>query len=268
MTKIPVDKIIPNPEQPRRDFDPGELNLLAESIRRDGLILPIAVEETIGGYILLDGERRWRAAKIAGLSEIEASVRSPMNGGGSQERLMLALVANIQRSDLNPLEEAQAFARLRELGLSVQEICQRLGISNANVYTKLQILDLEPEIQEMFANRQIGVDPKMLTAIRSLPDASRVRIIRGLVQRNASNKGMLAACRRIGQAVQYRNPDSAVLPGDWSMVVLIDGEVPQNLAKAARDVCRKCVLFEHACRSTCRDCPGVDLLKRLVKEVE
>lgn len=261
--KIDVTKIVPNPEQPRRDFDPGELNLLAESIRQHGLILPISVEETIGGYILIDGERRWRAAKIAGLTEIEASVRSPANGGGGQERLTLALVANLQRSDLNPLEEGRAYARLREMGWSIKDICQKLGVSTANVSSKLQILALEPEIQEMFANGQIKLDTKILPAIRSLPDESRVRIMRGLVQRNASSRSILAACRRMGER-QIRQRKETVPQGEWSMTVLIDGAVPQHLAKAARETCLKCVLFEYASRSTCQDCPGVDLLKRLI----
>lgn len=266
--KIPVDKIIANPEQPRRDFDPNELNSLAESIRTHGLILPISVEESNDVYILVDGERRWRAARIAGLSEIEASVRPPANGGGSQERLTLALVANLQRSDLNPLEEARGYARLKELGLSANEISQRLGTSNANIYSKLRILDFEPEIQEMFANRQIIVDTKILPAMRDLPDESRVRIMRRLVQRNASAKAMLAAIKRIGGARFAKRSEEIIPPGEWSMTAMIDCPVPQHLANAAREVCLQCVLFEHASHSACQDCPGVDLLKRLVKEGE
>ena len=265
MTKILIEKITPNPDQPRRDFDPGELNMLAQSIRQHGLILPVAVEENNGVYILIDGERRWRAAKIAGLTEIEASVR-PANGGGAQERLTLALVANLQRTDLNPLEEGRAYAQLREMGWSVQDICQTLGISSATVYAKSQLIEFEPEIQEMFANHQLKVDTKIIPAIRSLPDDSRIRIMRGLVQRGASAKAMLAACNRIGKRQVYRRKE-IFPPGDWSMTVMINKPVPLHLASAARDTCLKCILFEHACQSTCRDCPGVDLLKRLVDEV-
>jgi len=262
--KIDVTKIVPNPEQPRRDFDPGELNLLAESIRTHGLINPIAVEEIDGVYVLIDGERRWRAAKIAGLSEIEASVRPSVNGGGAQERLTLAVVANLQRSDLNPLEEGQAFARLRELGFSAHEIAVKVGVSSSTVYNKMRIIEFEPEIQELFANSQLTVDPDILARLRSLPDDSRVRIVRSLVQRGASTKTIISACKRIASGYQQKNRQAAVPPGDWSMTVLVDSPVPQHLAKAARDVCLKCVLFEHACRSTCQDCPGVDLLKRLI----
>jgi len=261
--KIDVTKIVPNPEQPRRDFDPGELNLLAESIRQHGLILPVAVEENNGVYILIDGERRWRAAKIAGLTEIEASIRPSANGGGAQERLTLALVANLQRTDLNPLEEGRAYAQLREMGWSVKDICQTLGISSATVYAKSQLIEFEPEIQEMFANRQIKVDTKIIPAIRSLPNDSRIRIMRGLVQRGASARAMLAACNRIGERQIYRRKE-IVPPGDWSMTVLVKKPVPLHLASAARDTCLKCILFEHASQSTCQDCPGVDLLKRLI----
>lgn len=262
--KIDVTKIVPNPEQPRRDFDPGELNLLAESIRAHGLINPIAVEEIDGVYVLIDGERRWRASKLVGLTEIEAHVRPSMNDGGAQERLTLAVVANLQRSDLNPVEEGRAFARLRELGLSAVEIAKLVGVHISTVHNKIRILEFEPEIQQMFADRQITVSPNLLGSLSSLPAESRVRIIRGLVLRRATQRTIIAACKRISMGVKQSKRDAAVPSGEWSMLVMIEKPAPEVFAVAARETCQKCVLFEHANRSTCQDCPGVDLLKRLV----
>jgi ParB family chromosome partitioning protein len=111
--QIAIGKIIPNPDNPRKDFDPATLEELSSSIRQHGLLNPIAVEENNGVYILIDGERRWRAAKLAGWAEIPAEVRERTN---NIQRLMLALVANLQREDMNPIDEARAFEQLKKAG--------------------------------------------------------------------------------------------------------------------------------------------------------
>jgi ParB family chromosome partitioning protein len=109
MTTILISRVLPNPEQPRRRFDPGSLRELADSIKVNGLIQPIVVEDAgDGSYILIDGERRLRACKLINRTEIEAFINPPSNHNG-EERLRKALVANIQRTDLNPIEEAQAY---------------------------------------------------------------------------------------------------------------------------------------------------------------
>lgn len=111
MTLIAIDQIVPNPEQPRTLFDEGELQLLAQSITANGLIQPIVVEPAGDGYILVDGERRLRACQSIGWTEIEAHVRAATNHGG-QERLAHALVANIQRAGMGPVDEALAYRKL------------------------------------------------------------------------------------------------------------------------------------------------------------
>ena len=157
--EIQVDLILPNPEQPRVDFDRKELEGLASSIREHGIIQPLVVEEAENGsYILHDGERRLRAAKMAGLKTVPAHVVPALNGSGGRERLTRALVANIQRSDLNPVEEARAYQRMiDELGMNVMQISRTVGVSQLRIKARLEILKLESSIQNMIIT---GLLPK------------------------------------------------------------------------------------------------------------
>ena len=122
--EVPVSAISPNPEQPRRSFDPGELRELADSIAAHGVLQPVLVVQSDSGYVLIAGERRWRAATLLGQQTIPAVVRT----ANEQERLELALVENIQRSDLNALEEARAYRHLiDEFGLTQERVAERVG---------------------------------------------------------------------------------------------------------------------------------------------
>src|SRR5690606_24972762 len=123
--EIAIDRIQPNPEQPRRVFDPAELERLAESIRQHGVLQPVVVRRAgdDGGYELVVGERRWRAARAAGLAAVPAVIADL----APSERLAVALVENVQRHDLNPIEPAHAFAALAEQGATQEEIGARVG---------------------------------------------------------------------------------------------------------------------------------------------
>jgi ParB family chromosome partitioning protein len=144
---VPVTEVRPNPLQPRRHFPPRGLEELADSIRRHGVLQPVVVTRAPeGGYYLVAGERRWRAAKQAGLSHIPAVVRET---GGDAENLTLALIENLQREDLTPIEEARAFSHLRgELGLSQEEIASRVGRDRSTVANSLRLLRLGMKVQE------------------------------------------------------------------------------------------------------------------------
>jgi ParB/RepB/Spo0J family partition protein len=164
--KIPVDQIAPNPEQPRKVFDPDKLKKLAQSIKEVGVIQPITVEasEDEQVYILHDGERRWRAAQIAGLTEIPAEIVDGDVAGSQRERLTRALVANVQREDLTPLEVARAYSRLRdELGLTDQEIADRVGKSRSAVANARRLLELPEEVQSLAGHE--GVSERTLAAL-------------------------------------------------------------------------------------------------------
>ncbi len=155
LTEIPVDAIRPNPGQPRHTFDAAALDQLAASVAEHGVLQPLLVsDDGAGRYILIAGERRWRAAKRAGLTSVPAVIRERLDERGALE---LALVENIQRRDLTPLEEARAFEQLRTAaGLSQAEIAHRVGRDRSSVANALRLLKLPPEIQEMVERGELG----------------------------------------------------------------------------------------------------------------
>jgi ParB family chromosome partitioning protein len=143
--EIPVERIRANPEQPRRVFDPAELARLAESIRQHGILQPVVVRLAEDGfYELVVGERRWRAAREAGLATIPAVVADI----ASQDRLAVALVENVQRHDLNPMELAHAFQALVEQGATQEQIGTRVGFERATIANHLRLLELSRELQQ------------------------------------------------------------------------------------------------------------------------
>ncbi len=146
--EIPLGSISPNPEQPRRTFDPDELQQLTDSIASHGLLQPIIVVESGEGYVLIAGERRLRAVSRLQLETISAVVRT----ANEQERLELALVENIQRSDLNALDEARAYRHLMdEYGLTQERVAERIGRSRPAVANTLRILETAPGVQQAVA---------------------------------------------------------------------------------------------------------------------
>ncbi len=159
---IEVDKITPNPQQPRRDFDETALQELASSIREFGILQPIVVTKieemkdsgTDVRYILIAGERRWRAAQIAGLERIPAVIKSV---NLAKDRLELAIIENVQRENLNPIESARAYARLSdEFGLTQREVAARLGKSREVIANTIRLLSLPTAIQDAISKNQIS----------------------------------------------------------------------------------------------------------------
>ncbi len=153
--EIPIGQIRPNPQQPRHHFDKEALEELAASIRRHGVLQPLLVSENPPDrYFLITGERRWRAARLAGLNTVPAVIREKITG---DQQLELALVENLQRRDLTPLEESRAFEQLRSsLGLSQQEIADRVGMDRSTVANSLRLLKLPAEVQEMVERGELS----------------------------------------------------------------------------------------------------------------
>ncbi len=146
--------VAPNPEQPRRAFEPEALAALGDSIRLYGLLHPIVVQRDGDGYILLAGERRLRAAQVAGVSSVPAIVRPAAES--SRHRLEMALTENLLRTDLNPMEEAAAYARLSDaFGLTHEAIALRLGRSRSGVSNAIRLLDLPAPVQEAVADSRL-----------------------------------------------------------------------------------------------------------------
>jgi ParB family transcriptional regulator, chromosome partitioning protein len=146
--QIAIGEIKPNPEQPRRAFDPTSLQELADSIRIHGILQPLLVREGLAGYELIAGERRLRAAEIAGLAEVPVIVH-PGSGGRLEERLELALVENLQRADLNAIEQARAIQRLlRDFGLTQEALGERIGKNRVAIAQSVRLLGLpEPAVK-------------------------------------------------------------------------------------------------------------------------
>jgi ParB family chromosome partitioning protein len=152
---VPVDQIVPNPRQPRSTFKESALDELAASIKEHGIIQPLLVSrnESDGGYTLIAGERRWQASQRAGLKMVPVIVRQTTD----QQRLELALIENVQRADLNPLEEANAYRQLaEEFHLSHDEISQRVGKSRVAVTNTLRLLNLPASIQKSLVEGEIS----------------------------------------------------------------------------------------------------------------
>jgi ParB family chromosome partitioning protein len=169
--QVPIGEVRPNPEQPRRSFEPEALRELADSIKLHGVLQPLLVREGMDGFELIAGERRLRAAEIAGLAEVPVIVH-PTSGGRQEERLELALVENLQRTDLNAIEEARAMQRLlREFGLTQEAVAERLGKSRVAVANIVRLLGLPEEILKLVESDAVSAGHAR--ALLSLPSAAQ-----------------------------------------------------------------------------------------------
>jgi len=149
VSEIELDKIIPNEYQPRKVFDDAKLRELASSIREQGVIQPVIVHRAGSGYQLIAGERRWRASRLAGLKTIPALVKEATK----RELLEMALIENIQREDLNPLEAAEAYKRLQdEFKLTQDDLAKRVGKERSTITNFLRLLHLPKEVKQDLAN--------------------------------------------------------------------------------------------------------------------
>lgn len=181
VNQIPVDRIDPNPHQPRVHFDHAQLEDLIESIKAHGVIQPVVVTPSDNGrYELIAGERRLRASKIAGLETIPAIVRT----ASEQQKLELAIIENIQRQDLNPIEEARSYLRLQhEFNLTQDEVGVRVGKSRPQVANIIRLLQLPEEIQHALIEGKISASNAR--TLLSLPtEAERMSLFRAMMDGN------------------------------------------------------------------------------------
>lgn len=152
VVNVKISKVEPNREQPRKNFDEDALQELAESIKQFGVLQPILVQERDDYYEIIAGERRWRAANIAGLKEVPVIIRNLTE----QEIVEIALIENIQREDLNPIEEAQAYKRLlTEFNLKQDEVAERVSKSRTAVTNSMRLLKLSDDVQQMVIDEMI-----------------------------------------------------------------------------------------------------------------
>lgn len=191
---VPIHAIRPNPRQPRAHLDEAKLEELAQSIREHGVLQPLIVTqgESPGQYLLIAGERRWRAAQRAGLQRVPVIVRE----ASDQQRLELALIENLQRDDLDPLETAEAYRQLHEeFGLSHEAIAQRVGKSRVAVSNALRLLKLPAEVKQALQNGLISEGHAR--ALLGLPSAeAQVAALQEVLQRGLTVRQTEGLVRR------------------------------------------------------------------------
>jgi ParB family transcriptional regulator, chromosome partitioning protein len=208
LAQLPVDTVHPNPKQPRRKFDHETTAALAESVRTQGLVQPVVVRSrAAGGYELIAGERRWRAAREAGLETIPALVRET----GDRDALLLGLVENVAREQLTPVEEARAYALLvDEFGLGLGDIAERVGRSKPSVSNRMRLLDLPEDVLAMLERAELTEGHAR--AVLAVPDHdARRRLAREIVRRGLSVREAERAARWSGAR---RKPRKAQMPVD------------------------------------------------------
>lgn len=215
--RVDVEQIHPNRYQPRTVMDEGALEELTESVRTHGVLEPIIVRPDGPGYELVVGERRWRAAQRAGLQDIPAVVRELTD----EETAVIALVENLQREDLNPIEEARAYKRLLDLNLTQEEVARQVGRSRSSVANSLRLLTLDESIQEKVAAGELSVGhAKVLLSVDApshrtkltaqvLKDGLTVRQTEDLIRKEGRPSPRIRA-RRGGSA-----PKEDVRAGAW-----------------------------------------------------
>jgi len=193
--KIRLSRIEPNREQPRKDFNEEQLNELAESIRQYGVLQPLLVQKKGDMYEIIAGERRWRAAKIAGLKEIPVVVREY----SQQQAVEIALIENVQREDLNPIEEAQAYQRLmQEFHLKQEEIAERVSKNRSTITNSMRLLNLVPEVQQMLVNNQISSGhARALLSIEN--EKAQIQLAQRIVQEQMSVREVEKAVKLLGK---------------------------------------------------------------------
>lgn len=228
LVEIPLDEIRPNPDQPRRSIDPDALATLAASVRSSGLVQPIVVRRTGDGYEIIAGERRWRAAREAGLVAIPALVRD----ADERERLELALVENVVREELNPIEVARALAILVEdFGQTQASLGERLGRSRPAVSNLMRLLELPDEVQDHVVTGRLS-EGHARAVLQAEGAAARTRLARRVVEQGLSVRQAEALSRAEGAARTAKPRPPASVLEDWAVDVFYGALGATTRAKA------------------------------------
>src|SRR5687767_4796053 len=207
-TEVDVDQISPNEHQPRHRFEDARLDELAQSIKANGVIQPIVVRKVDAGYRIIAGERRWRAAQRAGLTRIPVVIKD-VSAGSNAQLLEMALVENIQREDLNPIDQAAAYEKLSsDFSMTQEEIAAAVGKDRSSVANHMRLLKLPQEVRaEVAAGRLSMGHARALIAIAD--EGSQRQIAREVIARNLSVRETEAMVKRIGRdpaAAERRAP--------------------------------------------------------------
>jgi ParB family chromosome partitioning protein len=228
LAELPVDAIHPNPRQPRRRFDHEATSGLAESIRSQGVVQPVLVRPRAeGGWELIAGERRWRAAREAGVGTVPAVVRQ----ADDRESLVLALVENVAREQLSPVEEARAYAALvDEFELSLGDVAERVGRSKPSVSNRLRMLELPDDVLGMVERGELSEGHAR--AVLAVPDQEgRRRLARQIVRRGLSVRAAERAARWAGAK---QKPRACAAPVDPALAIRVREALVRLTGRPAR----------------------------------
>ena len=199
-TMVKITKIEPNREQPRKHFDEASLQELADSIKQYGLISPILVQDRKEYYEIIAGERRWRAAKIAGLKEIPVIIRDYTD----REIAEIALIENVQREDLNPIEEAMGYKRLiEEFDLKQEEVAECVSKSRSAITNSMRLLKLPEEVQKLLVDNQISVGHAR--TLLAIDDAEKqIEIAQKIINENLSVREVEKLVKNLDKPVKEK----------------------------------------------------------------
>lgn len=204
-SEVDLESIVPGPMQPRTHFDEASLESLAESIRSHGVVQPLVVRRRDGGYELIAGERRWRAAKLAGLARVPVVVKEVPD----ESLLEIALIENIQREDLNPIEEAQAYKKLIEtVGLTQEALASRVGRDHSYITNYLRLLRLPDDLQQLVREGRLSTGHARTILALSHPDQQR-RVARQIIDGGLSVRATEALVQRMVEGTSAKTAHAA-----------------------------------------------------------
>ena len=215
--QCPIDKLVPNKEQPRQGFDQKKLRGLTESVKAEGVIHPLIVRQHNSGYQIVAGERRWRAAKLAGLAEVPVIVKELTDA----EVLELALIENIQREDLNPLEEASAYRSLiDEHGLTQEELSKKVGKQRSSVANLLRLLKLPAQVRRYLITGQMSMGHAR-AVLGVIGSAAQLALAEKVVREDLSVRAceeLVRQAPRRKQKKKVRPRQSKYSPADFRLI--------------------------------------------------
>jgi ParB family chromosome partitioning protein len=224
-TRAPIDLIRPNPHQPRKRFDEAELDALANSIRHKGVVQPLIVRpdpERPGGWQIVAGERRWRAAQLAALHELPIVVRDLTDA----EVLEVAILENVQRADLNPIEEAAGYAELIErFGHTQEQLGGVLGKSRSHIANSLRLLNLPPPVQDMTRDGRLSAGHARALLTANDPFGLAIRVVRDQLSVRETERLAKAPARAQPGKPGGRDPDTVALEADLGAVLGVKVEI-------------------------------------------
>jgi len=231
---VALVRIVPNPNQPRKSFADAELAKLAASIREQGILQPLVVRTRDDGYELIIGERRWRAAQLAGLEEAPVVVLDATD----RAVLEMALVENVQRADLNPMELAQAYDELvRQEGMTQEAVGRRVGLDRSSVSNHLRLLELPPEIQQDLVDQRLTMGHAK--AILQVPEARRAMLRDQVLRGGLSVRAAEELARRIASSTRGASKRAGPGPSRDIHVVDLENRLRTELKTKVRIVGRR-----------------------------